>query len=409
LSMDLRICYLIPRLPLGESGVLVGCTASNCVSLVRWMRRRNISVEIISPMLEENVEFLDGSSLADFIRPIPIQQRGVIGNGLASLKKLRKSVKERMQKSIYNVVHSHSGTYPYALAVLAANRRKCVRLHSLYCPLGAKGGLLGGLWEQSFMARSVLNRLDTVIAVSSNVSKSIKAAGIVSEKIEQIPICVDRERFYPRKPGGPRRFFPAEAKGAKILFVGNASIQKGLFELLKALHILNKKKVPFFFVGTVENESKIKEYTTRYKTAEKIIHNLGLDKRVRLLGLVDSIEDIYAESDIVVIPWNTSHGPSDYPLSALEGMAMEKCIVSTPVGGCPDLLKNNKYGILADSFSPASIAAALERAITEPSLQMKVARAAVEMSNEFSLERTATNLINIYTDLLERRGNTIEN
>jgi len=398
----------MPRLPLGESGVLVGCTATNCVSLVRWMRYRNISIEIISPMLEENVKFLHNTSLVDIIKPIPIRQRGVIGTGLASLKKLRKTIKQRIQKNSYNVVHSHSGTYPYALAALAANRKKCVRLHSLYCPLGAKGGLFGSLWEQSFMARSVLKKLDTVIAVSSNVSRSIEAVGIGSEKIERVPICVDKERFAPRKPNGPARFFPAEAQGARILFVGNASIQKGLFELLQALHILNNKKVPFFLVGTIENENKIQEYTTRHKAAEKIIDELGLDKHVRLLGLVDSIEDIYAETDIVVIPWHTSHGPSDYPLSALEGMAMEKCIVSTPVGGCPDLLKNNKYGILADSFSPVSIAAALERAITEPSLQKKMAKAALEMSNEFSPEKTATHLIDIYKSLLERRGNSIE-
>ena len=160
-------------------------------------------------------------------------------------------------------------------------------------------------------------------------------------------------------------------------------------------------------MGAIENENKIQEYTTRYNAAEKLIYELGLDKHVRLLGLVDSIEDLYAESDIVVTPWHTSHGPSDYPLSALEGMAMEKCIVSTPVGGCPDLLKNNKYGILADGFSPASIAAALEQSITRPLLQKNVARAALEKSNEFSLEKTATHLIDIYISLLERRINLI--
>ena len=257
------------------------------------------------------------------------------------------------------------------------------------------------------MARSILKKLDTVIAVSSNVSKSIEAVGIDSEKIARIPICVDKQRFFPRKPDGPIRFFPAEAQGTRILFVGNTSVQKGLFELLEALHILNNKRVPFFFVGAIENENKIQEYTTRYNTAEKLIHELGLDKHVRLVGLVDSIENLYAESDIVVTPWHTSHGPSDYPLSALEGMAMEKCIVSTPVGGCPDLLKNNKYGILADGFSPASIAAALERAITRPSLQKSVAKAALEISNEFSLEKTATRLIDIYRSLLEHRRDSI--
>jgi glycosyltransferase involved in cell wall biosynthesis len=267
--------------------------------------------------------------------------------------------------------------------------------------------LFGSLWEQSFVARSILNKLDRVIAVSSNVSKSIEAVGIDSEKIEQIPICVDKQRFFPRKPNEPTRFFPAEAQGARLLFVGNTSAQKGLFGLLEALHILNNKKVPFFLVGTIENENKIQEYSTRHNAAEKLIHELGLDKHVRLLGLIDSIEDIYAESDIVVIPWHTSHGPSDYPLSALEGMAMEKCIVSTPVGGCPDLLKNNKYGILADGFSPASIAAALEQAIIRPLLQKKVAGAALQMSNEFSLEKIAAHLIDIYRSLLERRVNSI--
>lgn len=309
-----------------------------------------------------------------------------------------------MRQAKYNIVHSHSGTYPYAFATLTANRKACVRLHSLYCPLGAKGGVYGRWWEKPLLAKLIFSRLDRVIAVTDNVHQSISKTGVPSGKIELIPMCVDTRRFSPKPQKEKCKYFPDKYKGARILFIGNASKEKGLVELLQAVQILTRKGISIFLVATVENQSSISEYSTGYDNAKQFVSQMGLDKQVRFLDLVDKIENLYAETDIVVIPWKTSRGPSDYPMVAIEAMAMGKCVVSTPVGGCPELLLGGKAGILTEGFSAESIASTLEFAIKHPEICRLRGEVGVETVKNFSVEKSAKHMINLYECLLKEKA-----
>jgi glycosyltransferase involved in cell wall biosynthesis len=253
------------------------------------------------------------------------------------------------------------------------------------------------------VARFIFNRLDRIIAVTNNVRQSIEKSGVSPEKIESISMCVDTQQFYPRDRKEPSKYFPNRSKGAAILFVGNTSKEKGLIELLQAMQILIQKGIPLFLVAAIENQSEIKEYASRYDYVKKLITELGLAHSVQLLGLIDYIENLYAETDLVVIPWNTSRGPSDYPMVALEAMAMGKCVVATPVGGCPELLRDGKTGILTSGFSAESISTAIEFAIKHPELRRQKGQAALELVNHFSLEECGKRMINLYERLLKRK------
>lgn len=362
--MSLKVCYLLPRLLPGESGVVVGGCAANCVSLALELRRQGIQMEILASVPEKYLESLSRHPVGEIVKPLPSIGTGLIGKGIGAIQVLRRSLKKRMRETHYDVVHSHSGTYPYAIVALAANRRTSVRLHSLYCPIGAKGGVYASWWEKPIAARLIFNKLDRIIAVTDNIRQSIEKAGVPPEKIESISMSVDTQRFHPMVPKEPGKYFPGKSKGARILFVGNTSKEKGLIELLQAMRILARKGIPLFLVAAVENQSEISEYASRFDYVKRLITELGLTHNVQLLGLIDYIENLYAQTDIVVIPWNTSRGPSDYPLVAMEAMAMGKCIVSTPVGGCPELLKNGKAGILTNDFSAESISMQLSSLLT---------------------------------------------
>lgn len=401
--MSLKVCYLLPRLLPGESGVVVGGCAANCVSLALELRRQGIQMEILASVPEKYLESLSRHPVGEIVKPLPSIGTGLIGKGIGAIQVLRRSLKKRMRETHYDVVHSHSGTYPYAIVALAANRRTSVRLHSLYCPIGAKGGVYASWWEKPIAARLIFNKLDRIIAVTDNIRQSIEKAGVPPEKIESISMSVDTQRFHPMAPKEPGKYFPGKSKGARILFVGNTSKEKGLIELLQAMRILVRKGIPLFLVAAVENQSQISEYASRFDYVKRLITELGLTHNVQLLGLIDYIENLYAQTDIVVIPWNTSRGPSDYPLVAMETMAMGKCIVSTPVGGCPELLKNGKAGILTNDFSAESISSAIEFAINHPEHRRRKGQAALEAANHFSLEKSGKRMINLYERLLKRK------
>jgi glycosyltransferase involved in cell wall biosynthesis len=84
------------------------------------------------------------------------------------------------------------------------------------------------------------------------------------------------------------------------------------------------------------------------------VNELGLTNRVHFLGLRTDIPDVLGAADIFALS-------SDYegnPLSVIEAMAAGLPIVSTAVGGVPELLQNGKEGFIvqpgrADELSEA--------------------------------------------------------
>lgn len=402
--MSFRVCYILPRLLPGKSGIIVGGHASNCISLAMELKRQGVEIEILASIPKESMEFLSNHPVGEIIIPLPMLGRGMITKGLGAIWMLRRTLKKRMQEKKYDVVHCHSGAYPYATMPLTTNRETFVRLHSLYCPIGAKGGVYSRWWEKPSAVRFLFNRLDKVVAVTSNVRQSIEKAGISSEKIEFIPMSVDTRRFHPVGDYNESAFFPEASKGARMLFVGNASKEKGLVELLEAVWILIQKGLSPYLIATLENQNEIKDYASGYDYVEKRIRELGLRQNVRIVGLINDIENLYAESDFIVSPWRTTRGPSDYPMVVLETMAMGKCIVSTPVGGCSELLQYGNAGILTEDFSPIAMANAMEYAIEHPEIRRQVGQLALSIISErFSVEGAGKRMIELYERLLVRK------
>jgi glycosyltransferase involved in cell wall biosynthesis len=394
----------MPRLLPTPAGGVVGGAAANCVSLALELKRQGAQVELLASISPDSVAHLAGGPLADILVPLSGGGRGFIGKGLGSLRSLRRGLKNRLQGVHFDVIHCHSGTYPYAVVPLAADRRTCARLHSLYCPIGAKGGVYSRWWEKTGGARLVLERLDRVVAVTENVRRSLEDANVRPERIELVRMCVDTRRFCPRTATGPRQYFSSDPARGRIVFAGNGSREKGLLELLQAVKLLIERKIAVSVVAALENQCQTPENSAGYELAQRFVQQAHLESCVRFTGLVPSIEDLYAESDVVVIPWNSTRGPSDYPMVALEAMAMGKCVVSTPVGGCPDLLQHGKAGILTAGFSPQDIAAAVEHVVKNPALQTGVEQCARERVQELSLTSSASHLLTLYERLLEGKA-----
>lgn len=399
--MSLKVCYLLPRLYLGEYGVIVGAGATNCISLGLELVRQGVQVEILAPVSNRCLNYLSKNSAGDIVKPLPLIGSGLFGKGLGAIHMLRKHLKKRLKKNHYDIVHSHSGTYPYAIVPLVANKKTCVRIHSLYCPIGMTGGIYSKWWEKSFAVRFVFNKLDKIIAVTQNVNNSLLQTGLNKRMLNFIPMSVDTRCYFPRIRNIDNKYFPENRDATNILFIGNASKEKGLIELLYATKILLEKGLSLNLVAAIENQSEIQDYFDREEHAMAYIKKYKLSDHIRLIGLVKSIVDLYTEADIVIIPWNTSRGPSDYPMVGLEAMAMGKCIVSTPVGGCPELLGYGKAGILTDGFSAESIAATIDFTIKHPDIRKKIGERALKAVKKYSIEKSGKQTLALYGSLLK--------
>ena len=121
---------------------------------------------------------------------------------------------------------------------------------------------------------------------------------------------------------------------------------------------------------------------------------LGIERKVRFLGMRQDIPRLLALMDVFVLP-SLSEGLS---MALLEAMAAEKPVVATRVGGNPELVEEGKTGMLVTAEDAAELAAALVEMLREPTtLHLFGKTGAVRVQRNFSIHRMSTQYADLYT------------
>ena len=132
---------------------------------------------------------------------------------------------------------------------------------------------------------------------------------------------------------------------------------KGISYLVESINILKEKgyenKLQFVFVG-----NDYMDYSEYRSEILSYINDKSLDKMINLLGNVDSkdMSELINCADIVAIP-SLMEAVS---LSALEAMACGKIILSTNVGGFPQIINNNETGYMVEPKNSEALAEQIE-------------------------------------------------
>jgi glycosyltransferase involved in cell wall biosynthesis len=80
-------------------------------------------------------------------------------------------------------------------------------------------------------------------------------------------------------------------------------------------------------------------------------------------------------------------------------MAMEVPVVSTHVGGIPELIESGHTGILVPEKDPEGLATAIEQLLGDPRQRRELARRGRELvCQRFDREHTIQQLVQIFTD-----------
>ncbi len=133
---------------------------------------------------------------------------------------------------------------------------------------------------------------------------------------------------------------------------------------------------------------------------EETICKRGLEECVTLAGTRKDIADLLAASDVFLMS-SISEG---IPLTVIEAMAARRPVVSTAVGGLPELVEHGVTGFLAPSGDDSSLAAALIELHRNPGLRSKMADVAAKLAKEkFSLDGMLNSYRDVYRDVLGRR------
>jgi glycosyltransferase involved in cell wall biosynthesis len=141
-----------------------------------------------------------------------------------------------------------------------------------------------------------------------------------------------------------------------LLSVGRLLPQKGLEYLLRALPNV---EADYHYLMMGEGPEK--------DNLQRLISKLGLEKRVTIMGKVPNQKKIecYSDADIFVHP--SLYEP--FGIVLVEAMATECAVVSTKVGGIPEVV--GKTGILVEPKNSRQIAASIERLAHDKKLMNK--------------------------------------
>jgi glycosyltransferase involved in cell wall biosynthesis len=117
---------------------------------------------------------------------------------------------------------------------------------------------------------------------------------------------------------------------------------------------------------------------------------------VLFLGIRRDVPAVLAAVDVAVLS-------SDYegsPLSVMEYMAAAKPVVSTRVGGVPELVKEDVHGLLVEPRDPEALAEAVTRLLRDPALAKRLgAEGRQRQQREFSLEAMVRRIEDLYEEL----------
>ena len=152
-----------------------------------------------------------------------------------------------------------------------------------------------------------------------------------------------------------------------------------------ALLAARRPDVQFVFVGGGELQDQIRAD----------LQARGLLPRTHLLGWRRDLARIYADLDVVALS-SVNEGT---PVSLIEAMSAGTPVVSTAVGGVPDVLRAGARGGLAPKGDPAALADAIAEALA-PEARIRAAAFRAQIHEEYGAGRLCRQLEELYGRLL---------
>lgn len=167
-----------------------------------------------------------------------------------------------------------------------------------------------------------------------------------------------------------------------VAFLGQIREIKGVADFIAMAHRIQNPHAVFLLAGECRDPKK---YAGSYSEADLAAMSAG-DTRIRYVGYLKEVENLYHTADIVVVPsrWEEPLG-----LINLEAGACRRPVVATRVGGIPEVVLDGVNGLLVKPGNVDELVAAVERLIAAPELREKMGLAGRSLVEEKFTTRAA--------------------
>ena len=234
-----------------------------------------------------------------------------------------------------DLLHVHYAIPHASSAYLAKQMLKGKRELKILTTLHGTDITLVGL-EPSFLplVKFSIEQSDGVTAVSRFLKEKTLTNYDIEKEIDVIPNFIDTDVYKPAANGCFRKNLAA--KGEKIIVhISNFRPVKRVSDTIRVLEkIIKEVPSKLILVGDGPDRSE----------CERLCRELHLCDQVKFLGKQEGLVEILNSADLFLIPSQSE----SFGLAALEAMACGVPVISSSVGGLPELIRHNESGFIAE-------------------------------------------------------------
>lgn len=280
----------------------------------------------------------------------------------------------------YDIVHFHfslptTATRKYPLFKIAKLLGKKTVIH-LHC-----GSQISDIWNDKY--QYMFEHCDCGILLSESLKTKIEEYIGKSEELKVVynpcPIISNGEQC---------------EKQNYILFSGTLYEGKGYRDLIRAFAKIAQRYPDWRIVFAGNGEVEL---------ARSISQECGIEKQVELLGWVsgEAKHKAFCEAKALCLP-SYAEG---FPMAVLDAWEYGLPVITTPVGGIPDVAKDGENMLLFNPGDIDSLAEKLDLMIKDDELRVKLSEESMKMAKgKFNLKTITAQVAGIYDELMSAKG-----
>ncbi len=238
------------------------------------------------------------------------------------------------------------------------------------------------------LVNRVYGRCDIVISPSEAIKRELSKRGL-AKRIEVVSNGVDLDRFARKSDFAPT---------GRIIHTGRLGFEKNLRVVLTAFAEIAGKNPGYELIIAGDGPAR--------KELEKMSKDLGVDNRVKFLGMIkrDDLPQIYRSGDVFA----TASTMETQGMVVLEAMACGLPVVGVRKYALPDLIKDGVNGFVVKPGGEKQMAGKLEYILNNPRLIRKMGMKAVETARKHDIRLMAEKLSGVYAEamLIKFNGGT---
>ena len=232
--------------------------------------------------------------------------------------------------------------------------------------------------QHRYAVKKVVDKSDVIIALSEYWKEYFKNE-FPTKRVEIIKNVISAPKAHKQQTS----YFT-------LLFLGLLGKNKGIYDLLECIwdhKVEFQGKLKLYIGGNGEIEH-VKQLIKEYGIADIVIFEgwVSGDKKIELLN----------KSDAYILP-SYKEG---LPISILEAMSYGMPIISTPVGGIPEIVSNGENGYLVEPGNKEDIYKAIISLLNDSDLRNRMGSVSLSRVGEHLPEYVEKQLETLYDSLL---------